>query len=131
MITPVNNKADLLIMPRPGGEPDTATAKRPAAAWTQPDSHRAENSRHAGSEPLDRAVLDRAVVKVSDALKSAGTQVKLLVDQESEQVVVKVMKESGEVIRQFPPEEVLELAKYLEKEHRLPEGKGVLVEERV
>jgi flagellar protein FlaG len=131
MITPVSNKADLLTMPRPGGEPDNATAKRPAAAWMQPESHRAESASHVEPESSDRVALDRAAVRVNEALKSAGTRVKLLVDQESEQVVVKVLKESGEVIRQFPPEELLELAKYLEKEHRLPEGKGVLVEERV
>lgn len=131
MITSISKSADLLIMPRSGGEPDTATAKRLDAARKQPDSHRVEDSQHAGSQPLDRAVLDRAVTKVNEVLKSASTRVNLLVDQESEQVVVKVMKESGEVIRQFPPEEVLVLAKYLSSEQTVEPGKGVLLEERV
>ena len=131
MITPVSNTADLPTMPRRGGEPDNATARRPAAAWMQPDSQHVEDSHHAESEPLDRAGLERAAVKVNEALLSAGTRVKLLVDQGSEQVVVKVMKESGEVLRQFPPEELLELAKYLSKEQTFPAGKGMLVEERV
>ncbi|MDH5669580.1 MAG: flagellar protein FlaG [Nitrospira sp.] len=131
MITPVSNKADLLTMPRKGGEPDIATAKRPDAAWMQPDSQQVENSPRAESERPDPAVLERAAVKVNDALMSAGTQVKLFVDQGSEQVVVKVLKESGELLRQFPPEELLELAEYLSEEQTLPAGKGLLVEERV
>ena len=130
MITPVNNKADLLITPRKGGEPDKAAATRPAAARTQPDSsHDASRSTDRGV--LDRAALDHAVVTVGEALRSAGTHVKLQLDQESDQVVVKVLKESGEVIRQFPPQELLELAKYLSQEGALPADKGVLFEGRV
>ena len=135
MITSVHNKADLLIAPRKGGEPDKAAATRPAAARKQLDSP------HDASESDERAVfdratgsqspLDKAVVAVNEALKSAGTHVKLQVDQDSSQVVVKVLKESGEVIRQFPPEEVLKLAKYLSQEGTLTADKGLLIEERI
>lgn len=125
MITSVHNKADLLITPRKGGEPDKAAATRPPAARTQPDSSRD------AVQSTDRAVLDRAVAAVGEALKSAGTHVKLQLDQDSDQVVVKVLKESGEVIRQFPPKELLELAKYLSEEGMLPPDKGVLFEGRV
>ena len=125
MITSVHNKADLLITPRKGGEPDKAAATRPSAVRTQPDSSRDE------SRSTDRAVLDRAAAAVGEALKSAGTHVKLQIDQDSDQVVVKVLKESGEVIRQFPPKEVLELAKYLSEEGKLPADKGVLFEGRI
>jgi len=125
MIKSVQHKADLLIAPRKGGEPDKATATRPAAARTQLDSPKGAH------QPADRAVLERATAAVNDALKSAGTQVKLQLDQESNQVVVKVVKESGEVIRQFPPKEVLELAKYLSEEGTLPADKGVLLEGRI
>jgi flagellar protein FlaG len=125
MITSVHYKADLLITPRKGGEPDKAAATRPPAARTQPDSS------HDASQSTDRAVLDRAVAAVGEALKSAGTQVKLQLDQDSDQVVVKVLKESGEVIRQFPPKELLELAKYLSEEGMLPPDKGVLFEGRI
>jgi flagellar protein FlaG len=125
MITSVHNKADLLITPRKGGEPDKAAATRLPAARTQPDSSRD------ATQSTDRAVLDRAVAAVGEALKSSGTHVKLQLDQDSDQVVVKVLKESGEVIRQFPPKEVLELAKYLSEEGMLPPDKGVLFEGRV
>jgi flagellar protein FlaG len=131
MISPVSNKADLLTTPRKGGESDLATAKRPDAARTQRDSYYAEESRSTDRSSLSRADLDQAAAKVGEVLKAAGMHVKLLVDQESEQVVVKVMKESGEVIRQFPPEEVLELAKYLSEEQTSERGKGLFLEERV
>jgi flagellar protein FlaG len=52
------------------------------------------------------------------------------VDEKTDQVVVKVIKESGEVIRQFPPEEILELARYLSEERMDQPDKGVLLEER-
>ena len=57
MITSVHNKADLLITPRKGGEPDKAAATRPAAARTQPDSP------HDASRSTDRAALDRAAAQ--------------------------------------------------------------------
>jgi uncharacterized FlaG/YvyC family protein len=42
-----------------------------------------------------------------------------------------VLKESGEVIRQFPPKEILELAKYLSEEGALPADKGIFLEGRI
>ena len=118
MITPVSNKADLLTSPARGGEPDHAAAKTPTAARTQPDSDK--------TAPFntDRASLDHAVAKVSEVLKT--TDLKLEVDDATDRVVVKVVKEdSGEVIRQFPPKEVLALAKYLSTSN-----KGALLEEQ-
>src|SRR5262249_49066936 len=108
MVTPVHNKADLLIAPHKRGEPDKAAATRPAAARTQLDSPH-DTLKLDERSALGRASLKRAIDTVNDALKAADTRVNLQLDQESEQVVVKVVKESGEVIRQFPPKEVLEL----------------------
>lgn len=129
MITSVRHKADLLIAPRQGGEPDHAAATRPAAARTQPevsdDAHKPDER-----AALERAPLQKAADIVNDALRSANTRVNLQIDQDSEQVVVQVRKESGEVIRQFPPKELLELAKYLSEEGALPANKGVLLESR-
>jgi flagellar protein FlaG len=125
MITSVHHKADLLIAPRKGGEPDDAAAKRLAAARTQRDAPQD------ALQPAGRAVLERAAAAVNDALRSAKTHVTLQIDQDSEQVVVKVLKESGEVIRQFPPKELLELAKYLSDEGTLPADKGLFVEGRI
>lgn len=99
-------------------------------------TRKTELSPHAEAEKLfhgandGRAMLDRAVGTVEHMLKSADLQVKLLVDEETEQVVVRVVKESGEVIRQFPPEEILELARYLSEEQTDRPDKGMLLEER-
>jgi flagellar protein FlaG len=126
VITPVSNKADILnTMPRKGGEPDDATNKRPAEARKQPDPQGAL------SGPIDRESLERAVVTVSEALHLGDTRTRLEIDQDAGQAVVKVLKESGEVIRQFPPEELLKLAKYLSDRETLPSGKGFLVKELV
>lgn len=119
MITPVNKTADLLTTPQHGGEPADAAAPKPAAARMQPGSDKTP------SEPIDRAVLDQAVAKVSDLIKTTDAKLRLEVDDETKRVVVKVLnEESGEVIRQFPAKEILEMAKHL------PSSKGVLLTER-
>lgn len=119
MITPVSKTADLLTTPHHGGEPEEAAAARPTAARTQTRSDKTP------SKPIDRATLDQAVAKVSDVFKSTDTKLRMEVDDDTKRVVVKVLREdSGEVIRQFPPKEVLELAKYLSS------SKGVLLKEK-
>jgi flagellar protein FlaG len=130
MITPVRNKADLLITPRNGGEPDEATNKRLAAARKQPDVP-GDAPKTDDRAAHGRAPLQKAADIVNEVLRAADTRVNLQIDQESDQVVVKVLKESGEVIRQFPPKELLELAKYLSEIGTLPPGKGVLFEGRI
>jgi flagellar protein FlaG len=119
MITPVTHKADLLTTPRQGGEPDHAAVTGPTAAGTQPDSDKTP------SGPIDRASFDQAVAKVSEILKSTDTRLKIEVDDATKRVVVKILKgDSEEIIRQFPPKEVLQLAKYLSG------SKGVLLQEQ-
>jgi flagellar protein FlaG len=119
MITSVSNTADLLTTPRQGSEPDNAATERPTAARTQP------GSTNATPDPIDQRTLDQAVAKVSEVLKKTDTNLKIEVDEDSKRVIVKILREdSGEVIRQFPPKEVLELAKYLDG------SKGVLLEEQ-
>ncbi len=118
MITPVTGKADLLTTPARGGEPDHAAAKQPTAARTQPDT---DNQPPA---PIERATLEQAVAKVSEELKSHDTNLKFEIDDSTDRVIVKVIeKDSGEVIRQFPPKEVLNLAKYFNS------SKGLLLKE--
>ncbi len=119
MITPVTGKADLLTTPARGGEPDHAAAQQPAAARTQTDT---ENT---PTGPIDRATLERAVAKVSEDIKTHDTNLKFEIDDSTDRVVVKVIeKDSGEVIRQFPPKAVLELAKFFNS------SKGFLLEEQ-
>ncbi|MCS6284678.1 MAG: flagellar protein FlaG [Nitrospira sp.] len=119
MITSVTSKADLLTTPARGSEPDHAAAKQPSAARTQSDT---ENTPTA---PVDRTALEQAVAKVSEDIKAHDTNLKFEIDDSTDRVVVKVIeKDSGEVIRQFPPKEVLELAKFFNA------SKGFLLKEQ-
>lgn len=119
MITPVTGKADLLTTPARGGEPDHAAAKQPTAARTHTDTDNQPTA------PIDRATLEQAVAKVSEELKAHDTNLKFEIDDSTDRVVVKVIeKDSGEVIRQFPPKEVLNLAKYFNS------SKGLLLKEQ-
>lgn len=75
--------------------------------------------------PLDRAALDRAAAKIGEVLDATDPRLKIEVDAETEQVVIKVVqRESGEIIRQIPPEQLLQLEKYLSN------VKGLLLQER-
>ncbi len=119
MIHRVTSKADLLTTPSRGSEPVEPAAAQPPAARTQPGSAQPQ------AAPVDRPAIDRAVAKVSEVLARADPRLKIEVDDETERVVVKIVREdSGEVIRQIPPEELLELERYLSS------GKGLLLEER-
>ncbi|CUQ67241.1 flagellar protein FlaG [Candidatus Nitrospira inopinata] len=130
MITQAVGKADLLALLHREPRSDRALMKEADSSrkTTLPSRTETENFFHR----IDgwRGELSVAVRTVEDMLKSAGLQVKLLVDEKTDQVVVKVIKESGEVIRQFPPEEILELARYLSEERMDQPDKGVLLEER-
>jgi flagellar protein FlaG len=120
MIHDVTPKADLLTTLGRGSAPaDAAAASQPPAVRTPPDS------RETPSVPIDRAAIDRAVAQVSQALETADPRLKIEVDDDTDRIVVKIIKdESGEVIRQYPPEELLELQKYLSS------STGLLLQER-
>ena len=119
MIHSVTLKADLLTTPSRGSEPAEAVAHGLRAARKHPDSEEIP------SAPVDRATIDRAVAKVSEVLHSVDPGLKINVDDETQRVVVKVIdKDSGKVIRQIPPEELLDLEKYLSG------SKGVLLEKQ-
>ncbi|MGH7233257.1 MAG: flagellar protein FlaG [Nitrospiraceae bacterium] len=63
----------------------------------------------------DRTELDRAISKVKEAFTHADSRLKIEVDPDLGRIVVKVMNaESGEIIRQIPAQEILEIAKSLD-----------------
>lgn len=73
----------------------------------------------------DRARIDQAATKVNEILNLADPRLKIEVDDETKRVIVKVIEhQSGEVIRQIPPKELLELEKYLSS------PKGILLREQ-
>jgi flagellar protein FlaG len=119
MIHRVTPKADLLTSPIRGSEPAEAPAKKPRASGKQAESESTP------SQPIGRATVDRTVATVSEVLKAANPRLKFEIDDATDRVVVKIVKgDSGEVIRQIPPEELLELEKYLSS------AKGLLLREQ-
>lgn len=114
----------------------TSKVNLPAAAirTTQTDgpqkSERAIEPAHSSdfkseSQP-SQAALDQAVGKVRESLQQSGSRLQLEVDQDLNRVIVKILNgDSGEIIRQIPPQEVIDLAK------NLPGTKGLLLGEHV
>ncbi len=118
MVHDITNKTDLLFIKGQASErPDPARTKAEAAA-TAATQHR----------PVDRAELERAVAKVRDVVQKAESRFEIEIDSDLDRVIVKILSgTSGEVIRQIPPKEFLELAKQFAD----PKGLlGLLLKER-
>ncbi len=119
MIHSVTPKADLRVERIRGEEPAGAAESKPRVRKS--DSEGQSNFQTS----VDRATIDRAATKVNEVLSLTDPRLKIHVDDETERVVVKVVEQkSGEVIRQIPPEELLELEKYLSN------PKGLLLQEQ-
>ena len=68
--------------------------------------------------------LEQVVSQIQDSVNKIDPQVKFSVEQDLNRVVVKVVeRDSGELIRQFPPEEVLRVQRFFE------EQSGILLKE--
>jgi flagellar protein FlaG len=105
MITNVTSKVDL-----------PATASNKSHTSVPPRNKPVEGASPHGSDfsPTDRVALEHAVSKVKEAFQLSGSHLQIEVDPDLNRVVVKVLNgESGEVIRQIPPKEVIDLAKNL------------------
>lgn len=118
MITQVTSKVDL---------PATASSRsQDVLPKHKPTAEQTAGSDFSFSSPAHRASLEHAVGRVKEVLQQAGSHLQIEVDPDLERVVVKVLKgDSGEVIRQIPPQEVIDLAK------DLSEAKGLLLGEHV
>jgi len=104
MITNVTSKVDLPATTNNKSQPSAPPRTKPAEGHTQ----------GSGFSPTDRVALEHAVSKVKEALQESNSQLQIEVDPDLERVVVKILKgDSGEVIRQIPPKEVIDLAKNL------------------
>ncbi len=103
-----------------------------AAFRRQPEGERANSTRQSGQKE-DPGALQRLRETVEERPqresvmeKLFGKSLKFEIDRELNQVVVKVVdKQSGEVIRQIPPEEYLEIMK------RLQDVGGVFMDKEV
>ena len=70
--------------------------------------------------------IQQDIEKMNDQLKSMNRSIRFTVDDESHDIVVKVVdKNTGEVVMEIPPEEVLKLRE------RMSEMSGLLVEKQM
>lgn len=119
MITDVTSKVDLPTTANRRSQTDAPPAN------TRVAEHR-RGSEFTPASPTHRSELEQAIGKVREALQQSGSHLQIEVDQELQRVIVKILKgDSGEVIRQIPPQEVIDLAKNLANQ------KGLLFEEHV
>ncbi|GAB6068696.1 flagellar protein FlaG [Methylothermus subterraneus] len=82
----------------------------------------------AATRQVDPKQLQQAVKEINDHLQLVRRNLEFSVDKDTRQIVVKVIDaETGEVVRQIPPDAVLELAKFL----REREGKGLFLAQQV
>ncbi len=119
MIANVTSKVDLPTTANRTSQADVLPANTGMA-------ERTHGSDFSPASPTHRGALEQAVGKVREALQQSGSQLRIEVDQDLHRVVVKILHgDSGEVIRQIPPQEVIDLAK------NLANHKGLLFEEHV
>lgn len=119
MIHSVTPKADLQVE-RIRGEESSGAARQKSKVKKEDAELRSTSQ-----ASVERSRIEQAATRVNEALSLANPQLRIRVDGETERVVVKVVEEeSGELIRQIPPEELLELEKYLSS------PKGLLLQEQ-
>jgi flagellar protein FlaG len=104
----------------------------PRQSWNVAIPVRRSDSRaEAGSkapipEPVPtREQVEQVVTRVKESLSGTNSRLKIEIDSDVNRVVIKILDgESGEIIRQIPSQELLDLAKHLDG------SKGFLVRER-
>lgn len=102
--TPSSGLGDVAVEQRATTQPAAAPVEMPARA-VRP-----------ANEVVDAQLLSRSVDKLNQAVKMIESNIQFTVDEETGIDVVKVVdSETDEVIRQFPSEEIIEIAKALDK----------------
>jgi flagellar protein FlaG len=103
--------------------PRSAPAKENAAAQLQqlPAPAGNEVSEDGRTDiTVDETNASQAVVDLNDYVQRVGRDLHFSLDKESGKIIIKVLNsETKELIRQIPPEEVLQLAQILEQTNNL------------
>ena len=100
-------------------EVTSRTELQPAAAQAHQDASQrsqVEESAHQSADArlvnIEAGDLEKAVDKVREVFQKVEPRLQFEIDPDLHRVIVKIMNgESGEVIRQIPPQEVLDLAR--------------------
>jgi flagellar protein FlaG len=96
--------------------PKSTQAGTNSIARGQPTEKLKEADAKNADSQLEKLSVQDAVKRLSEFVASTNSEINFSVDQVSGVQVVKVMdKQSGDVIRQFPSEEAIQLAQVLDK----------------
>jgi flagellar protein FlaG len=64
---------------------------------------------------VDRKAIEQTIAKIRDAIGPANSSLKIEIDPDTDGIIVKVLDDqSGELIRQIPSQEMVEIAKRLD-----------------
>jgi flagellar protein FlaG len=107
MLNGINTaKADLKL-------PEPAVVKKKVE---QEKSQEAPEAAASKKEPVSQSKLDVAVESANEIGQMLKRTLKFSIDDRTERVVVKIVdEESGEVVRQVPPQEMLRIAAHLKQ----------------
>ena len=84
------------------------------------------NNQDEKAQPLEREQLEKMAQQLQDFMGEMNRSLQFKVDEDSGRDVIKVLdKDSGEVIKQYPSEEVLSLVS------KLSESAGILIDKTV
>lgn len=116
MIKGVSDKPENLAASLATGPQRPPAETQHAPARGTPPSAPASNEPAPGAKASDPVVAD-TVEQVNNALqRQSGNRLSLSVDKDTNRVIVKYKDpQTGEVVRQFPPETILKMAKQLDK----------------
>ncbi|KAA1162249.1 flagellar protein FlaG [Pseudoalteromonas distincta] len=85
-----------------------------------------KNNQEVTAQPLEREQLEKMAQQLQDFMGEMNRSLQFKVDEDSGRDVIKVLdKDSGEVIKQYPSEEVLSLVS------KLSESAGILIDQTV
>ena len=85
-----------------------------------------KNNQEVTAQPLERVQLEQMAQQLQDFMGEMNRSLQFKVDEDSGRDVIKVLdKNSGEVIKQYPSEEVLSLVS------KLSESAGILIDQTV
>ncbi|ATC85729.1 flagellar protein FlaG [Pseudoalteromonas arctica] len=85
-----------------------------------------KNNKEVTAQPLEREQLEQMAQQLQDFMGEMNRSLQFKVDEDSGRDVIKVLdKDSGEVIKQYPSEEVLSLVS------KLSESAGILIDQTV
>ena len=101
-------------------------AAKPARVVNSEDSRVETDLRTPSPAPTPtKENVEQAAARVKEVLRGTTSRLEIEIDPDLHKAVVKIRNgESGEIIRQIPTQELLDLAKHLE------EPKGLLIRER-